>query len=241
MAGKRDEKGDLPSREVHGLKILSNAVSKRSVNLINRKMKQFLTETVRRQITAQNRFMRNAGLEGISKTRQNELVNQVVRRMSNTPFPGTDKTTRQRLGMLGNRMAQILKDTVGVNEVERLAAWEMARKRLHERDSSVGVNGGVMSRSLARINRTEQSRAIQEASRLVAKELGVEFMYWRRTPGASACPICDGLAHGTGSDVNIALRKAQVTVPSLEGLYTVSSYPSIPHPHCLCGHVPVII
>jgi hypothetical protein len=132
------------------------------------------------------------------------------------------------------------------NAAERRQAVANARRGLHfEQPGPSGVSGGVNARQLARINRTEQARAIQTGMLRLMRSTGVQMAYWRLSPlhkWYGGQEICEKLAVGTGPDVWRKLREAGLD-PMREdtsGLYTLESFPMVPHPHCMCLQLPFV-
>lgn len=164
-------------------------------------------------------------------------INEIARRKAIEVYQrasGADgKTTPQRLAALGVRVEQELLAAYGHRDRERL------NKRLVD---PKGKNGACVTKGFMRMNRTEQNRAMHEATVEACRAIGVTFFYWRLSAAHKSyggTEICEVLSEATGLDVTNVIP--QGFTGSLSGLFTADSLPSIPHPNCMCSIEPLIL
>lgn len=147
-------------------------------------------------------------------------------------------TAAERLAVIAGRLDSELRSMIGSTKAERPAYKEKAIARLvtpkHE-------GKACASRGLARLNRTEQSRAIHMATVSRLKSVGVGLAYWRLSPfhkDYGGSEVCEVLATSTGPDVNAELNKLGSSISTV-GLYTLDKFPTVPHANCMCSIDPV--
>ena len=147
-------------------------------------------------------------------------------------------TAAERLAVIAGRLDSELRSMIGSTKAERPAYKEKAIARLvtpkHE-------GKACASRGLARLNRTEQSRAIHMATVSRLKSVGVGLAYWRLSPfhkDYGGSEVCEVLAASTGPDVNAELNKLGSSISTV-GLYTLDKFPTVPHANCMCSIDPV--
>jgi hypothetical protein len=163
------------------------------------------------------------------------------------PFPGTDLTLQQRIrAYAGKAMLNIAPYIDLETQAERDSAMKVIRKQMsYAKPGSAGVPGGTISKDIARLNRTEQARAVREADLLAYKVADLDFLHWRLGPGHNwedGLEICEKLAAGMGAGVETELIEAGIDTSTvdLEGLYNAAAFPAIPHPNCICSAVPIV-
>lgn len=171
----------------------------------------------------------------LSMSQIRELSRRVAVEIYNQPAGRDGVTTAQRLSALGVKMeAELLRNLDAKDrDYERLGRALVDPK---------GANKSCVSRGVARINRTEQSRALHEATLRAGKVLGVKLYYWRLSAAHKSyggTEICEVLSVSTGLDVLTEMPDS--FTGSREGLYTESSVPTLPHPNCMCSIEPVIL
>jgi hypothetical protein len=242
----RDD-GVVPPLARRQLRRLADRVADQALVDTRAEILKGMRSATRRELTNMVRRMRDAGLSVPSAAEVRWISDEVARDVLDRPWPGTTQNTTGRLTALRDRMRRLLDPMVSARTPQqRQDALTLARRGLHfEQPGPSGVPGGVSSRQLARINRTEQARAIQTAMLRVMRMAGVELAYWRLSPlhkWYGGQEICEKLAVGTGPDVTRKLREAGVDVSTtdLSGLYTLRSFPAVPHPHCMCLQIPFV-
>lgn len=197
-----------------------------------------LAEATTRDLRAQAEHLRRLGLPPPSAEQLKRLAEATAARTLATPFPGTGKTTADRLGALGARAQQRLDRVVDADPKKRARDMQRARANLHDVKPGT-TKGGSVAKDLSRINRTEQSRSARDATIALGKEIGLEFAYWRLSANhrhRGGDEICEKLSEGYGPDVVERLRElgADARGVNLSGLYTRENYPEVPHPNCMC-------
>jgi hypothetical protein len=147
-------------------------------------------------------------------------------------------TASERLSLMAGRVDAELRKLIGLGKESRLGQREKVYSRLvvpkHEGKPCV-------SRGLARLNRTEQSRAIHKATIEALKSSGRGLAYWRLSPyhrDYGGAEICEVLATSTGPGVSSELNKLQISISQV-GLYTLDDFPMVPHANCMCSIEPV--
>lgn len=148
-----------------------------------------------------------------------------------------NKTTANRLGALGANMEVELSKLMDKTFVERFNYRSILKKKLID---PKGSGDACVSRGVARISRTEQNRAIHEATLEVMKIKNISLAYWRLSASHvsyGGAEVCEVLAVGTGLGVEDVVPSGV----SILGLYMANSFPSIPHPNCMCSIEPLYI
>ena len=147
-------------------------------------------------------------------------------------------TTRQRVGLIAARMRAELVKSVDMDYLTRVKRKPTLKARLID---PKGGSTPCVARGLARLNRSEQNRAMHKATEKVMREAGVELAYWRLSAAHKSYggnEICEVLAESTGIGVNEALDGRSASISTV-GLYTIDNFPDIPHPNCMCSIEPV--
>ena len=147
-------------------------------------------------------------------------------------------TASQRLGVIAGRLDSELRSLIGLTKRERSNVKDRVNATLvvpkHE-------GKACASRGLARLNRTEQSRAIHKATVERLSSVGVSFAYWRLSPfhkDYGGAEVCEVLATSTGPNVAQELQKLNLSISDI-GLYTLDRFPNVPHANCMCSIDPV--
>lgn len=175
------------------------------------------------------------GREDINMTQIQEVASRVARQVYNAPSGKDGVTTPQRLASLGSKIEDRLISNLSKESRDTSSMY------LGLVDSK-GSHRSCVSRNLARINRTEQSRAIHQATLDVSASLGIGLFYWRLSAahkGYGGSEVCEVLSNATGADVSTALPNG--FTGSSRGLYTASTVPQLPHPNCMCSIEPLLI
>lgn len=147
-------------------------------------------------------------------------------------------STRERVGAIVARMRAELVKGVDLDYLARVKRKSTLKARL------VDPQGGstpCVARGLARLNRSEQNRAMHSATIKAMGDLGVSLAYWRLSAAHKSYggnEICEVLAESTGIGVNETLDRLGLSY-SVVGLYTSDDFPQVPHPNCMCSIEPV--
>jgi len=219
---------------------------------LNTELEQVVRDTV---VTARDQILEN--LEGSVKTyligiRRSlpdrsalpmSVINQMAQRKAiqiyNQPSGKSGMNTAQRLGGVGARMEIELTKMVDMGLSARIDNRRKLKKALVD---PKGANRSCLAKSISRINRTEQNRAMHSATIEAMTSIGVSFFYWRLS-GAhkdyGGSEVCEVLSTSTGGDVASLLPSN--FGGSLAGLYTGSSVPDLPHPNCMCSLEPIVV
>lgn len=170
-------------------------------------------------------------------------INQIARRKAlqiyNQPTGKSGMNTAQRLGGVGAKMEAELTKLIDLGLLKRIEKRPSLKKALVD---PKGSNKSCVSKSISRLNRTEQNRAMQSATIEVMRSIGINLFYWRLSASHKdygGTEICEVLSVSTGADVS-AILPADFT-GSLSGLYTDSSVPDLPHPNCMCSLEPLVV
>lgn len=206
-----------------------------------------MREAGRRELANMARRMQAAGLRPPSPAVVRMIADEVAREMWDRRWPGTQQNTSGRLAILGQRMRALIDPLLRAEDnTQRRQALGNLRRGMHfEQPGPSGVPGGVNSRQLARINRTEQARAVQTGMLRLMRETGIRLAYWRLSPlhkWYGGQEICEKLAVATGPNVTRKLLEMGLDPASenLEGLYLLDAFPMVPHPHCMCLQIPFV-
>lgn len=175
------------------------------------------------------------GKVDISMEQVQETAAQVARQVYAAPTGSNGMTTPQRLANLGSKLEDKL--------IRNLDKSERDLNTLYlETVDNKGSHRGCVSRNLARINRTEQNRAMHEATVTLARSVGVSMFYWRLSAAHKSyggTEICEVLSESTGVDVPSNIPSG--FRGSRRGLYTEASLPRLPHPNCMCSLEPLVL
>lgn len=147
-------------------------------------------------------------------------------------------TAAQRLAVMAGRLDAELRKLIGLSKKERAEQKSKVAAKLVTPKSE---GKACVSRGLARLNRTEQSRAIHKATVDALRSTGVGLAYWRLSPSHrdyGGAEVCEVLATSTGPGVNEELSRLQISI-SATGLYTLDNFPVVPHANCMCSIEPV--
>lgn len=168
------------------------------------------------------------------------VINDLARRKAleayGRPTGASRVTTSQRIATLGGRMETELLKLVNVGMLERIKRQRALKRTLVD---PKGSSRFCMAKGIARINRTEQNRAMQDATVEAALRAGVTLFYWRLSSAHKSyggSEVCEVLSTSTGYDVESLIP--QNFSGSLRGLYTQTSLPEMPHPNCMCSIEP---
>lgn len=194
-----------------------------------------------REMRAQMDVLRRMGVPLPSKSEMTALANQATNTVMNDPFPGTDKSLNDRLTREAGRARGRYEQYINAqSNKERARAMDHLRRGLHDpMPGRTRVDGGSVGKALARIQRTEQRRALQEANTELARKVGFEFMYYKLSPNHrwyGGGEVCEVLAVTTGPGVVDRLRQlgADPGQVDLQGLFLRDQFPQVPHPNCMC-------
>lgn len=203
-----------------------------------------IRSAVSTELVAQVENLRTKGVTELATGSIDELQSNAVSEALYTPFPNTQYTTEQRVQNLAQKtyslLVSILDEVLAAGEFreESGAVGDLMRAHTFRLATRVG-NGRAVASSIARISRTEQSRATHNASREFARRSGITLAYWRlspRHPWRGGEEICERYAVSTGADINDELDRLDGPRSlSTDGLYTITSAPTPPHPNCMCG------
>lgn len=163
-----------------------------------------------------------------------EISQRVAIQVYQSPIGAEGKTSAQRIAALGVKVeAELYR---GLDRAQR--SYDRMGKALVD---PRGSHRSCVSRGISRINRTEQSRALHEATLEAGKLLGIKLYYWRLSSAHKSyggTEICEVLSVNTGLDVLTTMPEGFSR--SIEGLYTADSLPQLPHPNCMCSIEPVV-
>ena len=210
--------------------------AKKAAQVINAGVKNAVVRDLRAQLWA----LRKMGIPPPLKGDLDGIVNKARHAALNSKFPGTNLSSKDRLAHLQQqaaaRFGKVI-DAKGVKDVTK--AMQDVRHGLHNpKPGRSRGSGGDISKKIERIRRTEQSRAMRDATLELGRKVEVSFAYWRLAgnhPWYGGNEICEKLAIATGPDVQAALDELGVKgVYDLDGLFLLDSYPDIPHPNCMC-------
>lgn len=168
-----------------------------------------------------------------------QMARQEALRVYNQPTGKSGMNTPQRLATAGARMEAEFKKRMDMGMVDRYNDRRKLKKALVD---PKGSNKACVAKTIARINRTEQNRAMQQATREAMRAIGVTLFYWRLSAAHKSyggTEICEVLSVSTGADVTSSIPSD--FTGSLSGLYTDSSLPELPHPNCMCSIEPLVI
>lgn len=170
-------------------------------------------------------------------------INQIAKRKAlqiyNQPTGKSGMNTAQRLGGVGAKMEAELGKLMDMGLLKRIEQRAKLKKALVD---PKGANRACVAKSISRINRTEQSRAMHSATIEAMQAIGVNLFYWRLSASHKdygGTEICEVLSVSTGMDVPSALPPN--FSGSLSGLYTDNSVPDLPHPNCMCTLEPIVV
>ena len=157
----------------------------------------------------------------------------------NKPTGKDGMNTAQRLATAGGRMELELLKRMDMGMLKRIEDRNKLKKSLVD---PKGSNKACISKTITRINRTEQNRAMHKATVDTMASIGVSLFYWRLSAAHKdygGTEICEVLSVSTGADVNSSLPSGFSS--STTGLYTSDSLPDLPHPNCMCSIEPVFV
>ena len=170
-------------------------------------------------------------------------INQIAKRKAlqiyNQPTGKDGMNTAQRLAGVGARMEGELTKLLDLGMLNRIKQRSKLKKSLVD---SKGANRACAAKSISRINRTEQNRAMHSATIEAMQAIGVNLFYWRLSASHKSyggAEVCEVLSVSTGSDVSSMLPSDFGR--TLSGLYTDSSLPDLPHPNCMCSIEPILV
>ncbi len=236
---KRNSRGDLyPATRARLLRQVDSEVRRQGAAQRSA-VESNVSASTRRALRAQLDVMRRMGVPPPTRAQMNSLASRVARASLTTDWPGTNTNTNQRINALQARSRQLLTDAINQPTKDKQnRAIRRARNGLHASHQNK-VRGGNVSRQMERISRTEQARAARDATMELAKMVGFKFAYWRLSAQHKSYggkEICEKLAVSTGPDVEEKLKRMGVDPATvlLEGLYSIGSFPHIPHPNCMC-------
>jgi len=196
-----------------------------------------LEGSVKTYLIGVRRSLPNKDLLPMATIRQ--LARTEARRIYNQPTGKSGMNTAQRLASVGGRMEAELKKRMEMGMLDRIKDRSKLKKSLVD---PKGSNRACVAKTMSRINRTEQNRAMQRATVEAMRAIGVSFFYWRLSAAHKSyggTEICEVLSVSTGSDVSSSIPSG--FSGSLNGLYTSSSLPDLPHPNCMCSIEPLVI
>lgn len=184
-------------------------------------------------------------LRGIKQAAPDKLISlEEIDRLSRSVALSTYRetingaTAADRVALLASRLERELKAQIGKDRSERAEGKKRLERALVD---PKGSGQACVARGLSRLNRTEQSRAMQTATIRVLQRSGAKYAYWRLSAAHKwygGGEICEVLASNNGADVDYELAKDGLSL-STEGLYLVNAFPSIPHSNCMCSIDPV--
>lgn len=245
---RRRDDGSLHASSRKKLDQAVFTLGERSIARVRDLLQLGIQNAVLREARSLSKGMLDAGQPPLNPDQLRKIVEKSVTASMTKPFPGTDHTTLERLSALRVRIENVATETLEVRGSHNLKeAIKKARVRLHDTAVRTRVPGGSISKSLWRIERTEAQVASHAAAQEIMQTAGIEFARWVLSPLHPARlsrqnEICDRLAAGHGSNVPQVLRNLGVThAVDLRGLYTVDSYPAVPHAHCMCSPEPVYL
>ena len=221
-------------------------IAKREILEVTRRttnaMKHEFSSAAKRELRAQMRRLALQGVPPIDVGKLKSLANQAADNSLNTNYPGTQENTLKRINRLSQVTLGRYKNYINApNPEARIKAMDDLRRGLHDTTRSArGIPGGSVSKSLQRVSRTEQSRAMREVNLGLGSMLALSFAYWRLSsshPNYGGNEVCDLLAGNTGPGVENELERigADMGIIDTAGLYLINDFPEIPHPNCLCG------
>ena len=181
----------------------------------------------------------NKGLPSDKKMKRkeiDEISDSVSKQVLRQGSGKMNQTTKNRLNVLANKMYVLLESQVNRSRIEREKYLPSLKKQLVD---PKGSHRSCVARGLARINRTEQNKAMHEATLKILKDKDIGFAYWRlsnahKSYGGSE--VCEVLA--SNNNLNGQTLPSSV---SLNGLYSVDSFPSVPHANCMCSIEPLVL
>ena len=184
-------------------------------------------------------------LRNVSAQSPTKLLTMVE--INNLSVLHADQAFNERYGASGLNVDGRLAGLAGRLELElrkltNLSRKERQKKRKILRKSIVDPKGSdrpCVGRGVARLNRTEQQRAVQQATLRVLEDKGVSLAYWRLSPSHrdyGGTEVCEVLASSTGPNVQEVLMGRNI---DLTGCYRVRDFPLTPHPNCMCNIVPI--
>ena len=181
---------------------------------------------------------RDSKTEFLSMSEINEISKKKALQIYRQKVGKDKKTTPHRVAAMGVRLETELYKTIDQTHTERFNGRKGLRRRLLD---PRGSNIPCVARGVARINRTEQNRGIHEAVIGVLEDSDVPLAYWRLSASHKdygGGEICEVLSTNTGGGVESVLANRNI-IASTSGLYTVSDFPMIPHPNCMCSIEPL--
>ena len=167
----------------------------------------------------------------LKRTQINDLSTKVARSVLREKV--NDANTADRLTVLAKRMYATLETQVLKSRREREQGLSVLKKKLVDPKES---HRSCIARGLARINRTEENKAMHKAVLSSMEELNVDHAYWRLSAAHKSyggSEVCEVLA--TSSN---AVESLPASV-SIKGLYRVDAFPEVPHANCMCSIEPL--
>jgi len=235
---RMERRGDPSARDISVLRAAADASVRKSVRTILGVIEDGVRASVRREVKAHDAWMRGKGADKVSDPVMETILKEAVHTAINVPFPGTKESTRDRLAREAYRARKSYDGVIVATGDDVRPALQIAREKLYASPSS-GFSGGNISKSVQRINRTEQSRALSGAAASLAAHFGVKMGYWRLNPSHpnyGGGEVCEKIAAGVGPGVLEELDALGLlqTEMSIAGLYLYSAFPELPHPNCMC-------
>jgi len=196
-----------------------------------------LEGSVKTYLIGLRRGLRNK--EDLPMSTINQLARRKALQVYNQPSGKSGMNTAQRLAGVGARMESELNKFLDVGMLKRIKQRPNLKRSLVD---PKGANRACVAKQIARINRTEQNRAMHSATLEAMRSVGVDLFYWRLSASHKdygGNEICEVLSVSTGGDVESSLPPNSTV--SLIGLYTSASVPDLPHPNCMCSLEPILV
>ena len=208
--------------------IVSNSMNQIST-LIQNNMRSSV-KTYLRTITAQspNKLLSMAEVNNLSSLYAEEAFNE--------RYGSSGMNVEGRMAGLAGRLEIELRKFIDLSWKERQEKKKVLRRNLVD---PKGSDRPCVARGAARINRTEQQRAVQKAALRVLEDKGVTLAYWRLSASHKdygGNEVCEVLASSTGARVEDLVMDRPI---DLTGCYRVDDFPLTPHPNCMCNIVPI--
>lgn len=243
----RRQDGQLYARDRRRLERLADQFTRSGTERSLETIRSSAEASVSREFRQQAKFLERLGVPVPPESRLSQIQSDAVERAISTPFPGTDLNTRDRLSRDAGRVRKRYQDVIQARPDELDRKIDHLRRGVHDpKPGPTRIDGGCACKSIQRVNRTEQSRALREANLDLYKAAGLDLAYWRLGEGhkwAGGQEACEILARRTGPGVRAYVQDKGIEIPDedYEGLYLINEFPEIPHPNCMCYQEPYMV
>lgn len=242
--------GLLPAHAAGELEKAADRLADKAIASARATIERSVTMAVVKELRAQMKHLSSSSVRAPSGAFLARIRDAVVKDAFSRPWPGTKFSTEDRLNAIRGRVKdKLMRIAIARSVGEAKEAVGVARKALHDTSPGTTVvagGGGSSSKSVQRINRSEQARAIKNASLQLFGKSGVPFAYWRLSPlhpWYGGDEVCERISAEWGPDVEETLYGLGLDTGSVElaGLYTIAKYPDVPHPNCMCYPEPLVV